>query len=601
MSKVPEWFLEQLRQRVDIVEVISDYVQLRRSGRSFSGLCPFHNERSPSFSVSADRQMYHCFGCGAGGTVIGFIMDIESVTFVEAVILLAQRAGLQLPDGVGDAEAARPNTKHQRYREAHELTAKLYSYILMNTDAGVQALTYLEKRGISRKTMVEFRLGLAPKAGDTVVTFLRKRGFQDAELVACGLAVEMGTRTLDRFRGRLMIPILDKKGEVIAFGGRTMEQDVKPKYLNSPENDLFHKSRLLYNYHIARKTIRRDRTALLLEGYMDVISLSQAGIQQGVATLGTSLTEEQAKLLKSDCDKVIISYDGDEAGRKAAVRAIDILVEAGLEPLILRIPDGLDPDEYVQTHGGESFKRLLGRQTLSVVQFLLDDLRQRANLVSSVGRTEYVRQALQLLAERATPVEQEYELRNLSQEFNLSVETLKEELRTFAKQNIRRSQHRDRALSSERIQPLEKAVSKASVGLLQAVLFDKEACMYVMDKGVTELAEPVQTALLARLYAWRLSNPDASSAAFVDELDDESLGKVASSLFFGEIPELTHDLLDDYVRTVELHHLEAEYRDLLRQWIDTEATGDETQSREIKLQVERLQNQIATLKRPRGS
>ncbi|GEO26840.1 DNA primase [Alicyclobacillus acidoterrestris] len=600
MSKVPEWFLQELRQKVDIVDVVSDYVQLRRSGRSYSGLCPFHNERTPSFSVSQDRGMYHCFGCGAGGTVINFVMDIEGVSFQEAVIVLAERAGLTVPEGLG-AGATQPNTKQQRHREAHDLAAQLYGYILMNMSAGVQALSYLEKRGISRKTIVDFRLGFAPNSQDVLVSALRRRGFQDEELVSCGLAVEMGNRIVDRFRGRIMIPICDKKGEVVAFGGRTMLPDGKPKYLNSPENDVFHKSRLLYNFHVARKFIRQQRTAILLEGYMDVISLTQAGISSGVASLGTSLTEEQAKLLKADADRVVIAYDGDAAGRKAAIRAIDILQGAGIEPVVLSIPDGLDPDEYVRTYGGEAFTRLLSRQTMSVVQFLLDDLRQTANLVSSVGRTDFVRSALQLLAQRATPVEQEYELRNLSQEFNLSVETLKEELRVFTKQNKRhREQSVERTAQAIAAQPLERAVSRASTELLKAVLFDEQAAAYVMEKGLTELAEPLQTALLAQLYAWRLANPTSDPSTFVDELEDEPLVQLASSLFFGDdIPEFSQDLLDDYVRTVERHHLEEDYRVLLRRWIEVEASGDTERAREIKLQVEQLQDQIATLKLPR--
>jgi DNA primase len=600
VSKVPESFLEELRQAVDIVEVVTEYVQLRKSGRSYTGLCPFHNERTPSFSVSPDRQMYHCFGCGVGGTAINFIMDIEGLPFTEAVVQLANRAGLEVPTGVGSG-VSQPNPKKQRHREAHELAAKLYNYILMNTDVGVQALSYLEERDISRKTMVEFRLGYAPNRNDTVVTFLRKRGFQDEELVSFGLAVEMGSRTLDRFRGRVMIPICDRKGDVIAFGGRTMDPQGKPKYLNSPENDLFHKSRLVYNYHVARKHMRQGRTALLLEGYMDVISLAQAGVLHGVATLGTSLTEEQAHLLKADCDKVIVSYDGDEAGRKAAVRAIDILMEAGLEPLVLRIPDGQDPDEYVRAHGGEAFQRMLSRRTLSVVQFLLDDLRQRANLVSPVGRTEFVRQALQLLAVRATPVEQEYELRSLSQEFNLSMETLKEELRTFAKQGNRSKRQPFVKTAVTPVQPLERAVSRASISLLRAVLFDSVAATYIMDEGVSELAEPLQTALLARLYAWRITHPDEQAVSFMNELDDEALIHLASSLFFGDNEEFPSALLDDYIRAVKLHHLEMEHRDWLRQWIDSEASGDAQGTQEIKLQVEEIQRQIATLKAPRDT
>lgn len=597
MSKVPEWFLQELRQKVDIVEVITEHVQLRRSGRSFTGLCPFHNERTPSFSVSPDRQMYHCFGCGAGGTVIQFVMEIEAISFVDAVISLATRAGMEIPETVGDYAGRQPNPKNQRHKDAHELATKLYSYILMNRDAGVQALSYLENRGISRKSMTEFRLGFAPNTSSTVVKFLKSRGFEEAELVEFGLAVEMGVQTVDRFRGRVMIPIFDKKGFVIAFGGRALDKNAKPKYLNSPENDLFHKSNLLYPFHMARKAIRQEGSALLLEGYMDVISLAQAGLANGIASLGTSLTEQQAHLLKVASDEVVIAYDGDDAGRKATIRAIDVLTAEGVKPSVLRLPDGVDPDEFVHNSGGDAFRRLLARRKLSIVQFLLDDMRVRSNLVSPAGRTEFIRDALQLLAERATPVEQEYELRSLSQEFNLSVETLKEELRTFAKQSRDRWTARKKVSErDDRVKPLEPAVSKASINLLRAALFHADSALYMMESGVTELAEPVQTILLARLYDWRLRSSDGVPESFVDELDDESLIHVASSLFFGDVPEFTHEVLDDYIKAIERHRLEAEYRRLLRAWIESEEAGDESRTTEIKLQVEEIQRQIAALK-----
>ncbi|TDY48002.1 DNA primase [Alicyclobacillus sacchari] len=596
---VPDSFLESLRQQVDIVEVVSEYVQLRKNGRSLTGLCPFHNERTPSFSVSPERQMYHCFGCGAGGTVFRFIMDIEGLPFAEAVAYLAERQGIALPANFGVRHIT-SNPKLERFREAHALAAKVFNHILMNTDAGVQALNYLLSRGISRTTIALYQLGFSPKPGNVLVPFLKRKGFTESELVECGLAIELGSVVSDRFRGRVMIPIADRKGQVVAFGGRAMDAGVKPKYLNSPEYELFHKSQLLFQYHVARKAIRKEKQALLLEGYMDVIAVRQAGIEHGVATLGTSLTEEQAHLLKTDCDKVVIAYDGDQAGRKATVRAIDILEGVGISPLVLRIPDGMDPDEYIRAHGGAAFARLLSRNTLSVVQFLLDEIRQGAQLVSAVGRTEFVRQALRILAERATPVEQEYELRNLSQEFNLSVETLKEELRTFSKQSRRRTFGREASGLKTVAQPLARAEQQASVRLLQAVLFSPEAAAYLMEKGLTELAEPLQTALLSNLYAWRLENPDGSPSAFVDQLEDESLAHFASSLFFYEVPEFSTALLDDYLRALELHRLEQLHRSLLRQWIEVEAGGDEEKSTEIKLQVERIQDQIATLKQPRA-
>ena len=595
---VPETFIDTLRQKVDIVEVISEYVPLRKSGRSYVGLCPFHNERTPSFSVSPERQVYHCFGCGAGGTVFRFLMDIEGISFAETVSLLAERCGIPLPDSL-HAPAPR-SPKLERYRQAHDLAAKAFNHILMNTDAGVQALHYLLSRGISRTTMATFQLGYAPPSGRAMMSFLQQKGFSAEELIACGLAVDLGGELVDRFRGRVIIPIADRRGQVVAFGARALDDDAKPKYLNSPEYELFHKGRMLFNVHRARKAIRRERRALLLEGYMDVLAVAQAGIECAVATLGTSLTEEQAQLLKADCDKVVIAYDGDEAGRKATVRAIDVLEQAGVTPVVLRLPDGMDPDEYIRAHGARAFERMLSESTWTAVQFLIEDMRARAEWVSPAGRTEFLRQVLRLLAERASPVEQEYQLRNLSQEFNLSVETLKEEMRGFAKPLRRRSPPREEVAPWVNSPRAAKGKDQVSLRILQAALFSQEAAEYLMEKGVTELAHPLHTALLSHVYSWRLEQPGQPPSAFIDRLEDEELVRLASSLLFDEPPEITAELVEDYLRALELFRLEQELKEKVRAWNEAEAAGDQEKSREIKLQVEWIQSQMATMKQPRA-
>ncbi|MCL6593966.1 MAG: DNA primase, partial [Alicyclobacillus sp.] len=433
MRKIPDAFVEELRRRLDIVEVVSEYVHLRRSGRSYVGLCPFHNERTPSLSVSPDRQLYHCFGCGAGGTVIRFVMDAEGLTFTEAVIRLAERAQLPLPAGFAEGVPAEDSSDHTRLLQAHQLAAKLYAYILMNTSAGVQALTYLETRGFTRQTMVEFALGYAPAGTDTLVQFLRKRGFSPAELVAAGLAVELDGRVLDRFRHRVVIPIVDGQGRVVAFGGRALADDAKPKYLNSPETAVFHKSALLFNLHAARKAIRQSRTAVLMEGYMDVLTAWQAGVHNAVASMGTSLTEQHARLLRRYADRVVLAYDGDTAGREAARRALAVLTDTGLTVRVAQFPEGADPDDWVRQHGPAALHEQL-QQACTEVQFLLAEVRRTANLRGEAGRHDFLRQALAILAMRATPVERESELRRLSQEFHLSLESLQDELRLVAKE-----------------------------------------------------------------------------------------------------------------------------------------------------------------------
>jgi DNA primase len=607
VNRISDEFVDELRRRLDIVDIISEYVQLRRSGRSYTGLCPFHNEKTPSFSVSPERQYFHCFGCGAGGTVIRFVMDIEGLTFMEAVTKLAARANMQLPVTVATHPADEIAVlRTQRLKEAHELSAKFYNYILMNTTAGVQALTYLESRGISRQTIAFFQLGYAPDAANQLTSLLLRRGYDADLLVDAGLSVKMGNQLVDRFRGRVMIPICDAQGHVVAFGGRTLLPDGKPKYLNSPETAIFHKSSSLFHQHHARKTMRKTQTAILMEGYMDVISAWQAGITNAVATLGTSLTPEQANAIKRYAERVIVAYDGDEAGVKAAERALFLCEQAGLEVRIAVFPDGLDPDEFIRLHGGPAFERLTRSNTLTGTEFLLKQLRDRAELESSAGRTEFLRKALELLGTRASPIERDTELRRLSHEFQVSLEALRDELFRITKQT-----HKRRVLVSERMRrfqtsPIPPAVNKLPSGavtagnrVLQLVFTDDRAFRFVYEAGVDELALPEQTALLARYYGYRAEHPDGNAASFVDTLDDEDLRRLASSLFMENPVPFNEDVLEDYLRTIQLHHLEVEYKQGLEQIVQAQLAQDLERVESLRIRVEQLKHQITQLKTPR--
>ena len=603
MKRVPidETFVEELRRHVDIVDVVSDYVQLRRVGRSFVGLCPFHNERSPSFSVSADRQMYHCFGCGAGGTVFRFVMDMEGLDFRDAVVTLAQRVNINLPFALEpetETESAALD-RLQIMRDAHELAAKLYAYILMNKAVGVQALDYLEKRGISRQTMTEFRIGFAPNQGNSLVGLLKKRGFAKDILVESGLAVELGTEVVDRFRGRVMIPICDAQGRVVAFGGRTLLADGKPKYLNSPETPIFRKGLLLFNQHAARKSIRKLRSAVLLEGYMDVISAWQAGVTNAVASLGTSLTQEQALLLHRHVNTVTIAYDGDNAGIQAAQRAIDIFLQNGMEARIVTFPDGADPDDYIRQYGAAAFQRTLRASALSVVQFMLGRLRQESDLQTSVGRTEFLRKALELLSARSTPIETETEIRALAQEFQISVDTLKEEFALAVKRAGPQSTLPKREFAAAPvIQPLSKGYIQAGNRVLQAMLTDSTLYNLVLERAVDELVLPEQTALLAHLYAFRAELPTGDAGAFLDRLEDPQLISLASSLVLEDPPELSSEVLEDYLRTIQLHHLEVAHKACLEQLVMAQSQGDTAVMASLKQQSDDIQQHIIQLKMP---
>ena len=343
--------IEEVISRNDIVDVISGYIKLKKNGSSYVGLCPFHNEKSPSFSVSGTKQMYHCFGCGVGGNVITFVMEYENYTFPEAVKMLGERAGMELPETDYSAEDRKDRDIKTRLLEINKIAATYY-YHQLKSEVGKSGLDYLVKRGLSDKTINSFGLGFAPQSTGELYRMLKDKGYDDEILKESGLfTYEKGVR--DKFWNRVIFPIMDINNKVIGFGGRVMG-DAKPKYLNSPETKLFDKSRNLYGLNAARTA--RKNNLIICEGYMDVISLHQAGFTQAVASLGTALTPGHARLLKRYTDNVLITYDSDEAGVKAALRAIPILKEAGLSTKVINMRPYKDPDEFIKAMGAEAFQ-----------------------------------------------------------------------------------------------------------------------------------------------------------------------------------------------------------------------------------------------------
>ena len=348
--------IDEVISRNDIVDVISGYIKLKKNGSSYVGLCPFHNEKSPSFSVSGSRQLYHCFGCGAGGNVVTFIMEYENYTFPEAVKFLADRAGMELPETDYNDEERKERGIKAQLLEINKLAATYY-YTQLRTEHGSLGLNYLKKRGLGDDTIKKFGLGYSAQ-GSSVYRYLKEKGFDDEILKESGLfSYERGVN--DKFFNRVMFPIMDINNKVIGFGGRVLG-DAKPKYLNSPETKLFDKSRNLYGLNIARTA--RKNNLIICEGYMDVISLHQAGFTQAVASLGTALTPGQASLMKRYTDNVLITYDSDEAGVKAAMRAIPILKEAGLSTRVINMEPYKDPDEFIKALELRLFRKELTKQ-----------------------------------------------------------------------------------------------------------------------------------------------------------------------------------------------------------------------------------------------
>lgn len=422
-----EDLVEEVRLKNDIVDVISGYVRLRRQGSRYFGLCPFHSEKSPSFSVSADRQMYYCFGCHAGGNVFTFLMEYENFTFPEAMKHLADRCGMALPEMEYSEEARRQADKKSRLLEIHKKAARFFYYQLKQ-EGGRDAYAYLRDRALSEETIRRFGLGYSSKYNGQLYSYLKKEGYPDELLKDSGLITMDEKRgAYDKFWNRVMFPIMDGSNRVIGFGGRVMG-DGKPKYLNSPETKIFDKSRNLYGLNFARSA--RKSNMIICEGYMDVIALHQAGFNQAVASLGTALTAQQSLLLKRFTQEVLLTYDSDEAGTKAALRAIPILKEAGLSVRVINMKPYKDPDEFIKALGTEAFQERIDRAQSSFL-FEIEVLERSFNLKDPAGKTAFFDQMARKLLGFSDELERNNYIETLSEQYHISYETLRKKVNTL--------------------------------------------------------------------------------------------------------------------------------------------------------------------------
>ena len=400
----PDSFLQELKLRSDITEIASSYVNLKRHGRNMVGLCPFHGEKTPSFNIYTENGSFYCFGCGAGGDVITFIMKIENLDYVEAVKFLAQRAGMEMPENTYDDSLSK---LRMRIYEANREAARFFHATLLS-QRGQSGLNYLRGRALSDRTIRHFGLGFADDDWNSLCNHLKNKGFSEYEIYSANLAFKRknGNGIYDRFVNRVMFPIIDLRGNVIAFGGRIMT-DEKPKYLNTSDTPVFKKSENLFSLNNAKSS--GTRTLILCEGYMDVIALNQAGFTNAVATLGTALTNEQAVLMKRYADEVIICYDADGAGQKATARAIDILRNAGLPIKILTVPSGKDPDEFIRSKGenGPAAFKLLIEKCGNDVEYRLMKLRENYNLTTTDGKVAFLNEAVKIVATIESPIERD--------------------------------------------------------------------------------------------------------------------------------------------------------------------------------------------------
>ena len=472
-SRFPEAWLEELRARSDIVRIISGYVPLTKKGKNYWGLCPFHGEKTASFSVDEEHQLYYCFGCKAGGNVINFVMDMDRLTFSEAVERLADQAGMTLPEMEEDADFHHRRTQRERLLNANREAARFYHETLFQP-AGMAALNYLRGRGLTDTVIRKFGLGAAPNSWTALTDHLTGMGWTREELSLAGLSTLKTTgdgrkRCYDIFRNRAMFPIIDSRGNVLAFGGRALEKDVERKYLNTSDTPVFNKRQHIYAANLLHRQRHLDRV-ILVEGYMDVVSLVQFGVEGVCATLGTSLTEEQARLIGRYAPRVFLAYDGDSAGQHAILRGLSIFEKEGIPAMVLDFPDGLDPDEFIRRDGAEGFRAL---PALSPSAYRLRREKEKFDLSAQNGRLDYARAACGILA-ATDPLETELRVKELSLATGLSPESLLNQIAILRRQKEAEASRASSAVRQDQVRP-PRAPSARRTAPEQQVSVDQRA------------------------------------------------------------------------------------------------------------------------------
>ena len=497
--RYPENFITELVERSDIVDVVGSYVRLgKKSGSNLFGLCPFHSEKTPSFSVSPDKQIYHCFGCGKGGGVINFIMEIENLSFPEAVEFLARRAGLPIPEQQNDAESR----KRERMLALNRDAARFF-YEQLSSPGGQAARDYMAKRRIGTATAKNFGLGFAPNSWDSLRNAMKTRGYTDFEMADAGLLRKReNTGFYDTFRNRLMFPVIDVRGNVIGFSGRILG-DGEPKYMNSPETLVFNKSRNLFALNLAKKS--KSGYIILSEGNIDVVSLHQAGFDSAVASLGTSLTPEQARLLSRYTGEVIIAYDNDAAGQKAAQRAIGILEKLDLKVKVLRMSGAKDPDEFIQRKGADAFRNLLS-ESENQVDYRLRGVTDKYDLTVDEQKVAFLKEAIELVARLPNEVERQVYALRVASLAGVAPEAVTGEVARRRKRMIRSAQTRDEREQSRperQLQPADRSIryddpasAAAEEGLIRLLTLEPALAKKAALPDAADFSAPA----LARIY-----------------------------------------------------------------------------------------------------
>lgn len=588
--RISDDVIEKIKSETDIVDIISESVSLKRSGRNYIGLCPFHNDKSPSFSVSQDKQIYKCFSCGEAGNVITFVMKQKNMNFVEALKYLADRVNIPLEIGRGESSQI-VKKKELLYKVNNEAGRYFFSNLLNDNNSK----EYFLRRGISEQTIRRFGLGYAKDGFTNLLYYLRGKGYSQETLYEAGLVLKNEKRNTyyDRFRNRVMFPVFDIKGRVIGFGGRVLD-DSKPKYLNSPETIVFHKGTNLYGLNYAIKNKIVDRYFIIVEGYMDCISLHQYGITNAVASLGTALTVNQARMLKRYADKVIISYDADFAGQTATLRGLDILRDAGFEVRVLNIPEGKDPDEFLRLNGREAFLKLIDN-AVTLIDYRLKKAAENINFRDEQSLIQYGRKVSKILAE-LDPIEKDVYIKKISETTGLKEQGLYD---LISAEKVKKEEHNVNNLEEVRTKLyVEPAYLKSEKSLLKLML-NKDFYEYIISEiSESDFNLEAHSKIFSLIKEGNEQNVSDLLSYVESRCDDVSSSKEWVIIQETEVMQADdiNKLINDYIVKIKSFRLIERQKDLKKEQKELESKGMIEESIRLALDLQKVNEELNKLK-----
>lgn len=574
MPIYPEGLISEICAANDIIDYVSSYVSLKRSGRDYSGLCPFHNEKTPSFHVSREKQLFHCFGCGASGNIIQFVQRTENLDFTDALKLLADKAGIILPEGNSDYSDEN-HKKRQRILEMNKSAARFFYKCLTTTEEGKAALAYFFERKISPKTITSYGLGYAPPSYSKLMDHLKEEGYSEDEIIEASLAVKRDSRTYDKFRDRVMFPIINTRGDIIGFGGRIMNSVVKdgykpPKYLNSGETAVFNKGKNLFSLNFAKNS--GESSVILCEGYMDVISVNQAGIKNITATLGTAVTDDQVKLLKRYFNTILLCYDSDEAGQKATLRAIDIINAAGASARVIRLKGAKDPDEYITKYGLTSFKKAV-KDAVPANKYKLSVIKLGYDITDTDNKIKYIQEATEALSALSSAVEIDAYIDIIAKETDISKDAVYAEFKKAKKINrIKEVKPQKTGLTTStvssavqhtRVSVPTNKIAEAEKRILNIIVRNKKLCSFVKSElPARDYSSSVYCRLAEMIYkAWSEGNTPEISVLVNEFSSDVDMQNEAASVFYNdEIYSEEDAAIEELLNSVILGKISAELK-----------------------------------------